>query len=296
MTTRWELEALVEQRLEAAGVPSPEVDARLLLDAIEERFGDPTRCETAVLDGMVERRIARVPLQVILGVTTFRWVELIVEAGVFVPRPETEVVAGLAIDALRGIKSPLVAEPCTGTGAITCALLSEVPGVRVLATDLSAAAVDLARRNVTRTLAGGATSPQWVPRGGADAQVLHGSLLDPLSQLDSSVYGALDVLISNPPYLPSGDLPAMEPEVAEHDPHAALFGGTDGHEIVLALLDAAMGWLRPGGTVILEVDDRRGRETIAAALSAGLVDARVEADLTGRDRAVVARRPDATST
>jgi release factor glutamine methyltransferase len=88
----------------------------------------------------------------------------------------------------------------------------------------------------------------------------------------------------------------MEPEVAEHDPHAALFGGTDGHEIVLALLDAAMGWLRPGGTVILEVDDRRGRETIAAALSAGLVDARVEADLTGRDRAVVARRPDVTAT
>ena len=147
MSSRWELEAQVEDRLAAAGVPSPDVDARLLLDVIEERFGDPTRCETAILDGMVERRIARVPLQVILGTTTFRWVDLIVEAGVFVPRPETEIVAGLAIDAVRGIEAPLIAEPCTGTGAITCAILSEVPGVKVFATDLSAAAVDLARRN-----------------------------------------------------------------------------------------------------------------------------------------------------
>ncbi len=291
MTTRWELEALVEERLEAAGVPTPEVDARLLLDAIEERFGDPTRCESFVLDGMVERRINRVPLQVILGHTTFRWVELEVEAGVFVPRPETEVVAGLAIDALQGVTSPLVAEPCTGTGAITCALLSEVPGVKVFATDLSSDAVALARRNVARTLAGDATSPSWAPRGGADAEVFQGSLLDPLAQLGPGVYGALDLLVSNPPYLPVADLPSMEPEVADHDPHAALFGGDDGHELVALLLERGLEWLRPGGTIVLEIDDRRGPETVAAATAAGFVDARVAQDLTGRDRALVASRP-----
>ncbi len=288
--SRWEVEEEVTQRLEAAGVPTPDVDARLLLDAMEERFGTLAGCPAGVLDAMVERRAAREPLQVVLGRTTFRWVDLEVQRGVFVPRPETEVVAGLAIDACTGVDQPLVVEPCTGTGAITCALLTEVPGVRVLATDVSADAVALAQRNVDRVLAGDASPERWRPRAGADAEVLHGHLLDPLRQLGPGIVGNVDVLVSNPPYLPAADLPAMAPEVADHDPHAALFGGDDGHEVVEELLVEAAVWLRPGGTVVLEIDDRRGADAMGAAEAAGLVDVRLEQDLTGRDRAIVARR------
>lgn len=288
---RWQLEEEVTERLEAAGVPSPDVDARLLLDAMEERFGTLAGCPAGVLDVLVERRAAREPLQVLLGRTTFRWVDLEVERGVFVPRPETEVVAGLAIDACAGIEHPLVAEPCTGTGAIACALLTEVPGVRVLATDRSEAAVALAQRNIARTLAGEASPAARRPRAGAEAEVLRGHLLEPLRALGTGLAGTVDVVVSNPPYLPVGDVDAMPPEVAGHDPHTALFGGDDGYEVVEELLRAAAIWLRPGGTVVVEIDDRRGADAVAAAVAAGLVDAHVEPDLTGRDRAVVARRP-----
>lgn len=289
--TRWELEEDVTETLEAAGVPTPEVDARMLLDAMEERFGDLSRCDRAVLDGMVQRRAEREPLQVVLGRTTFRWVELEVDPGVFIPRPETEVVAGLAIDACAGTERPLVVEPCTGTGAIACAVLTEVPGVRVLATDASQAAVDVARRNVHRTLAGEASPPDRRASPGADAEVVQGNLLDPLRQLGPSVLGQVDVLVSNPPYLPTSDAPSMQLEVVGHDPPDALFGGEDGHEVVDELLGEAAVWLRPGGTVVLEIDDRRGPDAVRAAEQAGLVDVRVAPDLTGRDRAVVARRP-----
>jgi release factor glutamine methyltransferase len=289
--TRWELQEEVTDRLEEAGVPTPEVDARLLLDAMEERFGDVSRCDRAVLDGMVARRAAREPLQVVLGRTTFRWVDVEVERGVFVPRPETEVVAGLAIEACERLETPRVVEPCTGTGAIACALLTEVPGVRVLATDASIDAVELARRNVARVLAGDASPPDRRPRDGADAEVVHGHLLEPLQQLDPDTRGRVDVLVANPPYLPTSDAPSMDLEVVGHDPHGALFGGDDGHEVVDELLREAMVWLRPGGTVVLEIDDRRGADAARAAEQAGLTDVRIEPDLTGRDRAVVARRP-----
>jgi release factor glutamine methyltransferase len=285
---RWQVLDEVTDRLEAAGVPTPEVDARLLVDAVEDRFGSLEHCDRAVLDGLVARRAARVPLQVVLGRTTFRWVDLEVVPGVFVPRPETEIVAGLAIDACAGRRQAVVLEPCTGSGAIACALLVEVPEVHVVATEVDDLAVDLARRNVAAVRAGRASPPAWRATGGADVEVLHGDLLAPVSPL---LRGRVDVLVSNPPYLPSGDLPTMAPEVAGHDPHRALFGGEDGHELVAALLAAAPVWLRPGGVVVLEIDDRRGPEVAAAATAAGLVDVRVVPDLTGRDRAVVAARP-----
>jgi len=285
---RWELLEDVTTRLEDAGVPTPDVDARLLVEALEERFGDLSRCDVAVLDGLVQRRAAREPLQVVLGRTTFRWVDLEVVAGVFVPRPETEVVAGLAVEACRGRRQPVVLEPCTGSGAIACALLVEVPGVHVVATDLDEAAVALARRNVARVGSGVASPAAWRVRDGADVEVLHGALLEPVNP---ALRGRVDVLVSNPPYLPSADLPDMQPEVAAHDPHAALFGGPDGHEVVDALLASAGAWLRPGGTVVLEVDDRRAHDAAVRAEGLGLVDVRVVPDLAGRDRAVVARRP-----
>jgi release factor glutamine methyltransferase len=280
----------VARRLAAAGVPSPEVDARWLVDHACSVAGSPSGCGGALLDGLVARRIAREPLQLILGAAAFRTVELRMAPGVFIPRPETEIVAGVAIDAARAAgPSPVVVEPCTGTGAIACALLAEVPGVRVVASDVDDGAVKLARGNVTRVAAGEAGPPG--PAAGAHAEVVVGSLLDPVP---AELRGHLDVLVANPPYLPAADRGTWEPEVADHDPDRALVGGDDGHEVVDALLEAATTWLRPGGTVVLEIDERRGSDAVAVAEAIGLVDVRIVRDLTDADRAVVARR--ATST
>jgi release factor glutamine methyltransferase len=223
----------------------------------------------------------------VVGRTWFRTLELACAPGVFVPRPETEIVAGVAIDAaLAAGPSPRVVEACTGSGAIACSLLAEVPGVEVVATELHALSVDLARHNVERTLAGIADPDGPAP--GARGEVRLGDLLDPV---DPGWRGTLDVLVANPPYLPASDRGSWEPEVADHDPDAALVGGPDGHEVVNRLLELAATWLRPGGTVVVEIDDRRGEDAEIVADAAGLVDVRIVADLTGRDRAVVARWP-----
>lgn len=298
MTVRTDLGALqreVATRLEAAGVPSPEVDARWLVEHVVARFGDDLGgCNVAVLDGMVDRRVAREPLQRILGTTAFRWLDdVTVEPGVFVPRPETEVVAGEGIAA--GIRSwqrhavaagaaweqhratatdsVIVVDLCTGSGVIAIALAHEIGRADVWATDVSALAVAAARANAAAA--------------GANVTVLEGDLIE---SLPTSLRGRVDVLVSNPPYLPASDVDDWEPEVRDHDPHDALIGGEDGHEVVDRILALAHDWLRPGGEVIVEIDDRRGTDAVAVATRVGLVDARLIQDLTGRDRAIVASR------
>ena len=196
-------------RLAAAGVPSPEVDARLLVEHVVEVAGAAAGCGGALLDGLVARRAAREPLQVVLGRTWFRTLELSCAAGVFVPRPETEIVAGAAIAAaIAAGPAPRVLEPCTGTGAIACAVVAEVPGAEVLATDLDPDAVTLARANLARVAAGEADPA--APAVGAHGQVLQGDLLDPI---DPAWRGTVDVLVSNPPYLPAADRDSWQPEV-----------------------------------------------------------------------------------
>jgi release factor glutamine methyltransferase len=235
----------------------------------------------------VVRRLGGEPLQLLLGRWPFRTVELELLPGVFVPRPETEVVAGIAIDHARRLgPGAVVADPCTGSGAIAASMLAELGDVEVYATDRSSVAVALARRNLA-AVTKGALPPR--------AHVLEGDLLAPLP---TRLRGRLDLLVANPPYLPCGDLEHLAPEVADHDPPAALFGGIDGHEVVDRLLVAAGRWLRPGGVVVLEIDDRRGAEACHAARAAGLADVHLVPDLAGRDRAVVATapaRPSATS-
>lgn len=294
MTRRWDLVAEVTDRLDAAGVPTPDVDARWIVDAMVDRFGpDLAGCDAGVLDALVERRAAREPLQLVLGHTTFRWVELACRPGVFVPRPETEVVAGAAVEAARGAgATPRVLEACTGTGAIALAVASEVPGAHVVAADASSAAVALARENLTTLESGTAPTPwrpgPW-PAPGARVEVHEAALLDGAPE---DWRGTVDVVVANPPYLPSADVGTWAPEVGDHDPHEALVGGPDGHEVVDALLAAATAWLRPGGTVVVEIDDRRGADAVAAATAAGLVDVDLVVDLTGRDRAVRGRAPE----
>lgn len=293
------LHDLVERHravLDDAGVPSPQHDAIALarhvlgLSTAGIRTAPlPDDEGRARLAELVERRAAREPLQLLIGAAWFRYLRLECAPGVFVPRPETEIVAGLAVEAARLAPAPaLVVEPCTGSGAIALAVASEVPHADVIATDIDPAAVGLATRNLERLLAGRADVAG--PAAGARCRVLSGDLLEPI---DPGLRGRVDVLVSNPPYLPAADGEALPPEVVDHDPPRALFGGEDGLEVVGRLLTAAGGWLRPGGTLILEIDERRGGEVRERAEAHGLVDVRIEKDLTGADRALVARSPDA---
>jgi len=284
----------VAARLRDAGVPSPEVDARWLVAAASRADprtapDRPLAVEAAqVLEVLVVRRCAREPLQLVVGTTAFRDLTLVCRAGVFIPRPETEVLAGLAMDLVRAARAAgrpgtapvVVHEPCCGTGAVGLAVANEVDGAVVLLADRSADAVALATEN--RDLIEGTRQLR------SPVTVLRGDLLEPFADSEHPV---ADVIVANPPYLSSDELGALEPEVVGHDPHDALFGGSDGHEVVDALLAAAARVLAPGGAVVLEVDARRAHEAVEVARSVGLVDARTHRDLTGAERFVLARRP-----
>lgn len=289
-----ELVAGHARTLAAAGVPTPQVDARLLARHVLELDRDgvrtsplPSADRLEVLAELVRRRAQRVPLQLLTGRTWFRFLRLECRPGVFVPRPETEIVAGLAVEAARERgPRPTVVEPATGTGAIALAVATEVPGAAVVATDRSPEALACARTNLAHVEAGRADVAGLAT--GASCAFLAGDLLEPV---DPGLRGRVDVLVANPPYLPAADRGTWAPEVAEHDPDTALVGGPDGHELVDALLAAAPEWLAPGGVVVVEIDERRGGEAAATARRLGLTDVRIATDLTGADRAVVGHRP-----
>lgn len=289
----------VAAELRAAGVPSPDVDARWLVaaasgvDPLRAPDRPLTRATAQSLDELVARRVAREPLQLVLGTTAFRDLELVCRPGVFVPRPETEVLAGLAIGLARAARADgraddvpvVVHEPCCGTGAVGLAVASEARGAVVLIGDRSGTAVALATENRERLAR--------ADRLRSPVEVHVGDLLDPFLL---TAHPVADVIVANPPYLPLADLEALEPEVAAHDPHDALAGGPDGHEVVDALLRGATRVLAPGGAIVLEIDARRAEETVAVARDAGLVDVMVHHDLTGAPRFVLARRPGDAST
>jgi len=264
-------------RLRAAGVPTPEVDADLLAAhalgwaraSLRLRHAEPFSPEArSRLDTLAERRAGREPLQLIVGRVGFRYLDLVVRPGVFIPRPETEVLAGEAI--ARVPKGGVVVEPCTGTGAVACAVATEASPRRVIATDVSPLAVALARENAART-------------GASAVEVLPGDLLDPCPL---SLRGAVDVLVSNPPYLTPAELATAEPEVRDWDPPEALVSGLGGMEHTARLCAAAPTWLRDGGWLLLEVDPSRAEATACLAESAGLRHVQVLPDLTGRPRIV----------
>lgn len=278
-------------RLTTAGVHSPRTDAELLLAAVL----DVPRSDVArqVLLGaelapeavgrygdLVDRRASRVPLQHLTGLASFRHRSLRVGPGVFVPRPETEVVAGVAIDAAvaaraaRGGGEVVVVDLCTGSGAIALAVVDEVAGARVYAVELDADAYAYARCNVRDQ--------------GNRVDLRRGDARTALTELD----GTVDVVVSNPPYVPSDAVP-RDPEVAHHDPAVALYGlGADGLEVPRGVAAAAARLLRPGGTFVMEHAEVQGIGARELATDAGFVDVRTVDDLTGRARAVVGRLPD----
>jgi len=280
------LVAEASQRLADAGVPSPDYDARELaafalgLDRFPVIDAELSPDDERRFAALVSRREAREPLQHIVGSTVFRYVTLQVRAGVFVPRPETEVVAQVAIDEAAAIavtgRQPLVVDLCCGTGAIALSVATEVPSAVVHAVDASLQAVHLTIVNAEASHA-------------TNIAVFQGDVAD--SGLLAHLDGSVDVLVSNPPYIPFGAIP-IDPEVRDYDPPSALFGGgEDGLDVPRAVVAAAARLLRPGGLFIMEHADVQGSPTRELALrTAAFESIETRADLTGRDRMLVARR------
>ena len=270
--------------LERAGVASPKHDARalavhllglarpsdlLIVDAL-------TGQQQAAYDELVARRADRVPLQHLTGSVGFRYIELEVGPGVFVPRPETESVVQWAVDRLRGMVDPLVVDLCTGSGTIAFALANEVPGATVHAVEQDPGALAWTRRNAANRI-----------KAGDPEVLLHlGSARDALSEFD----GRVDLVASNPPYVAEGERHLPDPEVVDHDPEIALFAGADGLDVIRLVEQAARRLLRPGGLVVVEHSDRQGVSCPAVFREAGGWTAvQDHRDLTGRARYVTAR-------
>ena len=273
----------VAQSLAAAGVPDPLVDAELLighvlglgrgeLQAAVVRGDEMADPDAERLASLADRRAAREPLQHLTGRAAFRHLELAVGPGVFVPRPETETVVQFAIDALLESASP---EPTaidlgTGSGAIALAMATEVPHARVHAVERSPEAFAWASRNV---------------QGVENLTLVHGDLATAFDELQ----GTVDVVISNPPYVPDDAIP-RDPEVRLHDPAQALYGGADGLDVVRVISRRAQELLHPGGLLVLEHGELQGAAIRGILTSDGWAAAATHQDLTRRDRATTALR------
>ncbi len=218
----------------------------------------------------VAARSRRVPLQHLTGTAAFGPLMLSVGPGVFIPRPETEAMLEWAVTQSLPAK-PVVVDVCTGSGALALALARHWPDARVIGLDDSEAALDYARRNAA------GTTVEFVR-----ADVTHSGVLTELE-------GHVDLVVSNPPYVPDGA--ELEPEVTEHDPPHAVFGGPDGMAVIPAVARLAGSLLRPGGMFAVEHDDTTSSMTAETIGSTELFDDIVaRADLTGRPRFVTARR------
>jgi release factor glutamine methyltransferase len=271
------LVAQAAARLRDAGVASPEHDAALLLAHV---LGT-SRSRLALLDevppgslaeydALVARRAAREPLQHLTGVAHFRHVELLVGPGVFVPRPETELLAGWAIEQAERLENPVVVDLGTGSGAIARAVADEVPGARVHAVELDEGAHAWAARNLAGT--------------GIDLR--HGDMATAFDDLA----GGVDVVVCNPPYIPLDAWESVAAEARDHDPHLALFSGDDGLHALRVLERRSALLLRPGGVVGAEHADVQGESAPAVFTAAGRwTEVRDHRDLTGRDRFLTAR-------
>ncbi len=263
--------------LERHGVESPRANAEALLmhvlgttrAGLYARRDGLTTAEARMFGRALCQRCRGTPLQHLTGEQQFRRLTLEVRPGVFVPRPETEVLVGAALEALGPVEDPVVVDVGTGTGAIALAIKDERPDAEVFATDISPEAVELARRNAARL--------------GLDVRVFQGDLLSPLPE---ELRGWVDLVISNPPYVTPAEYEDL-PEDVKADPELALVGGPEIYERLAA---ESLRWLRDGGILAVEIGAGRGRE-VAEALQRSFMDVKVLLDLAGRERVVLGRRP-----
>lgn len=214
------------------------------------------------------RRCEGVPTQHLTGRQAFRRLDLTVRRGVFVPRPETEILVEAALGAVSGVDAPIVVDAGTGSGAAALAIKDERPDAVVFATDSSADAVELARENAVGL--------------SLDVEIVEGDLLEALS---GDLRGSIDLVVSNPPYVDEAERTSLPPEVTA-DPERALFGGTSVHERLVA---EAPAWLRPGGALVVEIGAGQAEAVTGIFTRGGFDDVKVLPDLARRDRVVLGR-------
>ena len=285
MTSVGEIVAALAERFDRAGIASPLADAERVVGHVAGWTRGEVATKTFMgveLDEALARKInviatrreSREPLQHITGESPFRHLVLAVGPGVLIPRPETELVAEWAIDALRQVPSPRprAVDLGTGTGALALALATEVPNAEVFAVELSTAAAEWAERNIARY-------------GDERVTLVIGDAANALPELD----GTIDVVVANPPYIPDSDKPA-DIEVLGYDPEIALFGGEDGLRDIRTFIARAALLLRPGGTLVVEHGDGQGEAVKAIAKEAGFSMTTTHTDLLQRERALTAVR------
>ncbi len=260
-----------------ANVASPRIDA----EELAAHAAGTTRGRLALVDvladdffsrytELVGARAKRIPLQHLTGTAAFGPLHLDVGPGVFIPRPETEAVLEWAVAQHLPAKS-LIVDLCTGSGALAAALARHEPAARVIGVDNSGDALAYARRNTE----------------GTSVELRRGDVCD--ARLFDDLDGKVDLVVANPPYLPDGAV--LEPEVAEHDPHDALFGGPDGTSFVPAISLLAGRWLKRGGLLAIEHDDAASAAAVALLQCTNVFeDVTAHTDLVGRPRFVTARR------
>ncbi|CAM3178093.1 peptide chain release factor N(5)-glutamine methyltransferase [Mycobacterium colombiense] len=264
-SARWDAEQL------AAHVAGTDRGRLTLLDSPGEEFLGRYR-------DVVAARSQRVPLQHLVGTAAFGPVTLSVGPGVFIPRPETEALLEWAV-AQQLAPRPLIVDVCTGSGALAVALAHHLPAARIIAIDNSDAALEYARRNARGTAI-------ELLRADVTELACRPGLL---GELD----GRVDMVVANPPYVPDGAV--LDPEVTQHDPHRAVFGGPDGLAVIAPLVSLAARWLRPDGLIGVEHDDTTSAQTAKLFERTGAFDdVQARADLTGRPRFVTARRKAST--
>lgn len=278
----WAVLAEAARRLEAAGVQSARHDAEVLLYFVthtDRKTLDPqlglAAGELAAYRELVSRRELREPLQYITGRAAFRYLELDVGPGVFVPRPETEVMAGAAVDELQrllteGVRHPVAVDLCTGSAAVALAMASEAPGSRVTGVELSADAASYARRNAADLV-----------------EIRQGDIADAVDDL----VGQVHVVSANPPYIPFTAWETVAPEARGYDPELALWSDGDGLDAIRVVSDVAARLLVDGGLVLCEHADVQGESAPGVFAAAGdWATVRDNPDLAGRPRFVTARR------
>jgi release factor glutamine methyltransferase len=286
-TVSWrELENEARTRLEAALGGNRRQEARWIVERVSgcssselaSALDEPVGVRSvAFLDSIVSRRCAGEPLQYALGVWAFRELDLVIDKRVLIPRPETELVTQAAIDHLHTYDRPVVAVDLgTGSGAIGLSVAFEVPRATVHLVDVSGDALAVARANLV-----------GLGTAGSRVQVHHGSWFD---ALPASLRGTVDVVVANPPYI--ADIDELDDIVRKWEPHEALFAGEAGTADISIIIGEAREWLAPGGLLVVEHGAKQGSWTVARAVSAGFREIKTMHDLVGRDRAIIARRPD----
>lgn len=267
-------------RFRAAGIEGAEREARLLAEAVlaidaaalSLRETDAiSEAQAARLTAAADRRLSGEPVARIAGAADFYGRRFILNAATLVPRPETELLVEQGLAALSGKTRPRVLDLGTGTGCIAISLLAELPAASGVAVDASAEALEAVETNAVRY--------------GVSARLIlrHGDWYAPLAPGDR-----FDLIVSNPPYIETAVIPTLMPEVREHDPYLALDGGDDGLNAYRAIIAGAAAHLAPGGSLILEIGSTQAGAVVALCEAQGFVKPRVERDLAGLDRAIIA--------